>query len=62
MLRVRDTGIGMPAGLDLRQTDSLGLHLLGLLAEQLGGTIALECDGGTTWTLTFPHSLEPAAE
>lgn len=53
-LMVRDTGVGLPDGLDFRDTDSLGLQLVCLLAEQLGGTIALERSGGTAFTVTFP--------
>jgi two-component sensor histidine kinase len=53
-LTVRDTGVGFPEGVDFHHTDSLGLQLVGLLTEQLGGTIALEQRGGTQWTLTFP--------
>jgi two-component sensor histidine kinase len=37
VLCVRDTGVGVPADLDLRQTDSLGLQPVGILTEQLGG-------------------------
>jgi len=53
-LTVRDTGVGFPEGVDFHHTDSLGLQLVGLLTEQLGGTIALQQRGGTQWTLTFP--------
>jgi PAS domain S-box-containing protein len=53
-LRVRDTGVGFPDGLDVRQTESLGLQLVCMLTEQLGGTIDLSRAEGTTVTLTFP--------
>jgi two-component sensor histidine kinase/ActR/RegA family two-component response regulator len=55
-LRVSDTGVGFPAGLDFRATDSLGLQLVCLLTEQLQGTLTLDRRSGTHWTLTFPHT------
>jgi len=54
MLTVRDTGVGLPEGLDIRQTDSLGLQLVSRLIEQLGGILTLVRGGGTTVKLTFP--------
>jgi two-component sensor histidine kinase/PAS domain-containing protein len=54
VLTVRDTGVGFPEGLDIHQADSLGLQLIGLLTEQLGGTVALTRDAGTIFTITFP--------
>jgi PAS domain S-box-containing protein len=57
-LSVRDTGVGFPEGVDLRHADSLGLQLVYLLTEQLGGTITLERTAGTTFTLTLP--FDPA--
>jgi two-component system, sensor histidine kinase PdtaS len=53
-LAVRDTGVGVPAGLDVRQANSLGLQLVSLLTEQLGGTLELDRRQGTTVALTFP--------
>jgi two-component sensor histidine kinase len=53
-MTVHDTGIGFPADVDFRHTDSLGLQLVCTLTEQLQGTIALERHGGTRFTLTFP--------
>ncbi|MBI4552731.1 MAG: GAF domain-containing protein [Candidatus Latescibacteria bacterium] len=52
-LSVRDTGIGFPADLDFRNTTTLGLQLVMTLVEQLEGTIELERNGGTTFTITF---------
>jgi two-component sensor histidine kinase len=54
LLIVRDTGVGFPADVDFRHTNSLGLQLACLLTEQLGGTIELERASGTQWTLRFP--------
>lgn len=54
VLTIRDDGVGIPAGLEMRQTESVGLQLVGLLATQLGATTALERRGGTAFTLTFP--------
>ena len=56
VLAVRDTGVGFPADMDFRHTDSLGLQLVCLLTEQLGGTIELDRASGTQWTLKFPLS------
>jgi two-component sensor histidine kinase len=52
-LVVRDTGVGFPVDMDFRHTDSLGLQLVCLLTEQLGGTIELDRASGTQWTLKF---------
>src|SRR5206468_11548666 len=46
-LSVRDTGIGLPTDLDFRHTESLGLQLVTMLTEQLGGTITLSRNCGT---------------
>jgi two-component sensor histidine kinase len=56
VLVVADTGVGFPADTDFHRTGSLGLQLVCLLTEQLGGTIALDTASGTQWTLRFPLS------
>jgi PAS domain S-box-containing protein len=53
-LRVRDSGVGVPPELDWRHTNTLGLKLISMLTEQLGGTLRLDREGGTTFTLTVP--------
>jgi two-component sensor histidine kinase/PAS domain-containing protein len=55
MLRVRDTGVGFPEGFDFRNAESLGLQLVGMMTEQLGGTLTLTCKGGTTFTVSIPY-------
>jgi PAS domain S-box-containing protein len=59
-LRVADTGVGLPADLDVHQTASLGWQLVCALAEQLGGAVAVDRAGGTTVTLTFPCPADAA--
>jgi PAS domain S-box-containing protein len=61
VLTVRDSGIGFPEDLDFRHTNSLGWQLICVLTEQLGGSVALERDSGTTVTVTFPlPEIEPS--
>lgn len=53
ILVVGDNGVGLPQDLDFRNTTSLGLKLVTTLVEQLGGTIELNRQGGTEFTITF---------
>ena len=51
-LVVSDDGVGMPDDLDFRNTKSLGLHLVTILAEdQLNGEIKLDRDKGTEFQI-----------
>ncbi len=51
---VRDSGVGVPPALDWQHTNTLGLKLISMLTEQLGGNLHLDREGGTTFTLTIP--------
>ena len=53
VLKVGDNGIGLPEGLDFRNTQSLGLQLVTTLVEQLEGTIDLDGYDGATFRVTF---------
>jgi len=53
-LIVCDDGVGMPEDVDFRNTDSLGLHLVNILAEdQLHGSIKLDRKKGTSFRIRF---------
>lgn len=54
-LTVSDNGIGLPPNLEFRQTESLGFQLVNTLVEQIHGTITLERNGGTKFTIAFRH-------
>jgi two-component sensor histidine kinase len=54
VLTVQDNGVGLPESVDCRNTQSLGLELVNLLTGQINGTIDLEVEEGTTFTITFP--------
>ena len=56
-LTVSDNGIGLPAGLDFRNTKSLGMELVVILAEgQLNGNIEVDGTDGTTIRVIFSNS------
>jgi PAS domain S-box-containing protein len=53
-LSVADNGRGLPEDLDVRHTESLGLHLVTMLAQdQLNGKLKLERKNGTKFTIEF---------
>ncbi len=53
-LMVGDNGIGFQKNFDIRKTQSLGLQMVHLLADQLGGTVALGGSKGAEVTIRFP--------
>jgi PAS domain S-box-containing protein len=52
-MRVADNGIGLPTDLDWRQSRSLGLRIVNILARQLVGTVHREPGAGADFSLIF---------
>ena len=48
-----DNGIGIAAGVDFRNSESLGLQLVNALVDQLEGFIELKKDFGTQFEIWF---------
>jgi len=57
-LLVRDNGVGIPKSFDIQTTTSLGLTLVLGLVDQIDGTLDLNCDSGTEFTITFSNKLK----
>ncbi|MDP3564054.1 MAG: PAS domain S-box protein, partial [Methanoregula sp.] len=55
-----DNGIGMPAGFDWKNSETLGLRLVNDLVDQLNGTIETGAGEGTTLILTVQQKRDPA--
>lgn len=62
-LTVSDDGVGMPEGLDIFTTESLGMQLIVGLTEQIGGTVRFSAGDtsstqpGTSVTVHFPRDM-----
>ncbi|KKM81700.1 hypothetical protein LCGC14_1327210, partial [marine sediment metagenome] len=52
-LIITDNGAGIPEGLDIYNTKTLGLQLVTSLTKQLRGKIELDRDKGTRFTINF---------
>ncbi|MCA1825840.1 MAG: histidine kinase dimerization/phosphoacceptor domain -containing protein [Myxococcales bacterium] len=58
-LLVEDDGIGFPAGLDFLHTETLGLQLVRMLTEQIGGRVFLDSSrAGTGFRVEIPTQPE----
>jgi two-component sensor histidine kinase len=57
-LSVQDNGVGLPEGLDWRNTTTLGLHLIITLIRQVNGSIELNCNGGTAFEMFIPSVIK----
>lgn len=51
---IQDDGIGLPAAVDLKKTNSLGLHLVHMLVQQIKGRVAVTRSKGTKYKIVFP--------
>jgi PAS domain S-box-containing protein len=50
---IADTGVGLPEGLDITKTNSLGMRLVNTLVDQVNGEIELERSNGTCFLIKF---------
>lgn len=56
VLVVADNGVGLPKEIDYRNTQSLGLQLVVTLTDQLNGTIKMDSENGTKYTIIFKQN------
>jgi two-component system, sensor histidine kinase PdtaS len=54
MLSVSDNGIGYPAEFALAKAGTLGLHLVKLLSDQIGGAVTFNRANPTRFSIRFP--------
>jgi two-component sensor histidine kinase len=52
-LSFSDTGVGLPAGLVIEKSDTLGMTLISSLVRQLSGTIEISSGPGARFDITF---------
>jgi len=53
LLTVKDNGVGFPAQIDPRRSESMGLQLMTLLVDQLDGRVEIERQAGTEFKIFF---------
>jgi two-component sensor histidine kinase len=54
-VRVSDDGVGIPAGMEIEKTNSLGLKLVRTLTGQLGGELSVSNGVGAAFEIVFPE-------
>ncbi|MBD1806527.1 PAS domain-containing protein [Microcoleus sp. FACHB-SPT15] len=57
-LTVKDNGVGLPLGFNIRAVKSLGLQLVSVLTTQLEGTLELDRTQGTEFRIRFPKIID----
>jgi two-component sensor histidine kinase len=55
IFEVSDNGIGLPAGFDIQNCESLGLKLVTNLAHQINGELKIESIFGAKFTISIKH-------
>jgi PAS domain S-box-containing protein len=53
LLTVRDNGVGLPPDFNLQESESLGLQLVSMIAEQIEGDLVIDQGEETSFELTF---------
>jgi PAS domain S-box-containing protein len=58
-LEFSDNGGGLPDDLNINNTDTLGLQLVNIFAQQLHGTVSIDNSSGTKFIIEFPAVVQP---
>ena len=53
ILKVSDNGVGVPESFNSERSETLGLQLVAILVDQLGGELELKRDSGTEFIIRF---------
>jgi len=53
LIMIEDNGCGIPESIEIKKSAGFGMHLVGILAEQLNGIIKIERENGSRFILEF---------
>lgn len=56
-LTISDDGVGLPKEYSVEDSETLGLQLVHTLVSQVGGTLSVSTEKGTTFTLLFEEQI-----
>ena len=59
VLEVSDNGVGMATSTEGEMKDQLGLELVSILTNQIGGKLSVQHGQGTTFQITFSQDEPP---
>ena len=54
IITLQDNGVGLPESINFTSSTGFGMQLIGMLTEQINGTIRIERGNGTKFILEFP--------
>jgi len=55
LLTIKDNGIGFPEGVNISESNTMGLSLIKRMVKQINGTVSFQCNEGTTCTIGIPN-------
>lgn len=55
LVTISDDGVGLPQGLDIGKSKSLGLKIVDILTRQLKGSVEMASSAGATFRISFPE-------
>jgi len=61
LLTITDNGIGLPAGSNGAKRDSMGMNLMGGLSEEIGASLSIHSEIGTSISVSFTYNPEVTA-
>ncbi|MEE9524714.1 MAG: histidine kinase dimerization/phosphoacceptor domain -containing protein, partial [Thermodesulfovibrionales bacterium] len=62
LLSINDNGIGLPDKFEVGSTDSLGMEIVSVLVDQIGGELEIDPSNGAAFKITFSQGGAPDEE
>jgi len=56
-IKISDDGVGIPKDVKVHEPETLGLSIVDMIAQQINGTMKVDRENGTSFTLLFPKKI-----
>ena len=56
-IKISDNGVGIPQDVKVHEPETLGLSIVNMIAQQINGTMKVDRENGTSFTLVIPKKI-----